>query len=101
MLPSSTADPPWLHTAEWQALSHSQDKSIAPFRAQKDLVLAEIPQLPPSHIQMHDPALRVPSAYAHWSTPFKAQMAQVSYQAPHERVLTWPHACSAISPAQV
>ena len=43
MLPSSTADSSWQHTAEWQALSHSQDKSIASFRAQKDLVLAEIP----------------------------------------------------------
>ena len=43
MQPSSTADSPWQHTAEWQALSYSQDKSIAPFRAQKDLVLAEIP----------------------------------------------------------
>ena len=37
MLPSSTADSPWQHTAEWQALSHSQDKSIAPFRAQNFL----------------------------------------------------------------
>ena len=43
MLPSSKADSPWQHTAEWQALGHSQDKSIAPFRAQKDLALAEIP----------------------------------------------------------
>ena len=43
MPPSSATDSPWQHTAEWQALSHSQDKSIEPFRAQKDLVLAEIP----------------------------------------------------------
>ena len=43
MMPSSTADSPREATAEWQALRHIQDKSIAPFRAQKDLVLAEIP----------------------------------------------------------
>ena len=43
MLPSCTADPPEEVTAGWQALRHSQDKSIAPFKAQKDLVLAGIP----------------------------------------------------------